>query len=988
MRHSTLILLILSTLVLVISSPTNADAPHQDERGAIIQQANATQLTLADTLELPAPVTLQAAYHDNLVASGGRDGRVYLNTIGSPPALGIDLPTGTQITALAFSPDGTRLAVGITDFLQGQLIMLDAQAGTTLFTVSIGDQVIAQSLAFSQDGMRLAVAGADIRDLRGILGIWDVQSGAQVHDLAGEERSIEATIFTPDGATLIAGDIDGVIGFWDTESGTQQTTLQLDPPEPITALALAPDGVRLAAATAYGGLWLADGATLIVNQTLDSPLTTLAFNLTGDLLVAGAEDGSLHLLDVEGNLAHSLAAHTQPVIALSFSSDGRQLVTAGQEGQAAFFTAPPDQVPTATATLEPTATLTTVPTDTPTLLPTETPTATPTLRPVTPTVTPPPAAIAPVDDLACETGDEVTIPLEALSPLDRIGVEVVDDQVAQVIEASPERLRVACLTVGVTSIAVQVDVEAAQSFQVTVTQGNRLPALVAEPTDQRCTAGDRLVLDMTTHDLDDDAVQVMVVADNPAAVALNQSDPTRLVIDCQAAGQATLTIMLDDRRGERVDYPIRMTVQALPADDESRSNLLLVLAGLVIAGAGVGGGIWYWRRSTDVTEVAHLDPAYYPIVRALLWGGDLQEAEYQYRELVAAVQALLHQDETWSLPPQLQREEATIDLDIIGVLPDFVTQRQVPTTEPDEARGTLQNYLASVPLPDVTDDPRIVAIYEIATQVTELLGDFIERDVAPLSLDCCQPQTLPDEIFCADVGRYLEHLRAFWPHFLEMTQRVPALAARFQHNVHDALGAEDVPPVGALWRDMLAGLHHHALQRYVEGAALSEAHMQEIIAYLDQGDRNIPTDLLRDAPALALMLDPLLRRIARPPADAVPNDVWAVVEADVRALQLLLVAHGLALMALRTLANYFWRVFPPPQIVCLPGPVPESLVGAIRRFQAAVHVKAQIAYHWNGEWLEIRSLLNVNAAEPAVGVMFDCQCDERSFDKSVDQDHL
>jgi len=127
-----------------------------------------------------------------------------------------------QVTALAFGPDGTRLATGS---LEGGLKVWDAGTGRSLaaFTGNLG-QVL--DLAFSPDGSRLATSSSD-----GTVRLWDVRTGRQVLTLAtgvaGEvgarskfcfRTSHEAYLgvggrlaFSPDGSRLAYGATDGTV---------------------------------------------------------------------------------------------------------------------------------------------------------------------------------------------------------------------------------------------------------------------------------------------------------------------------------------------------------------------------------------------------------------------------------------------------------------------------------------------------------------------------------------------------------------------------------------------------------------------------------------------------------------------------------------------------------------------------------------------------------------------------------------------------------
>ncbi|MGW1786644.1 WD40 repeat domain-containing protein [Streptomyces sp. NPDC002143] len=77
-------------------------------------------------------------------------------TLPSGPVTGRALADGRNVTALAFSPDGSRLAVG--DFT-GRVLLWDGEARHRTDTLT-GDEI--RSVAFSRDGGTLYVSGPHV----------------------------------------------------------------------------------------------------------------------------------------------------------------------------------------------------------------------------------------------------------------------------------------------------------------------------------------------------------------------------------------------------------------------------------------------------------------------------------------------------------------------------------------------------------------------------------------------------------------------------------------------------------------------------------------------------------------------------------------------------------------------------------------------------------------------------------------------------------
>ncbi|MEU0249021.1 WD40 repeat domain-containing protein, partial [Streptomyces sp. NPDC006235] len=114
------------------------------------------------------------------------------------------LADGREVTALAFSPDGSRLAVGdttghVTLWDDGLRHRAGALTGTS-DTVSEGEPEAVDALAFSSDGRTLAVGGAN-----GTLRLWDTE-GRQLlgSDLPTPGDEIRSLAFAEDGGTVYA----------------------------------------------------------------------------------------------------------------------------------------------------------------------------------------------------------------------------------------------------------------------------------------------------------------------------------------------------------------------------------------------------------------------------------------------------------------------------------------------------------------------------------------------------------------------------------------------------------------------------------------------------------------------------------------------------------------------------------------------------------------------------------------------------------------
>jgi WD40 repeat protein len=125
----------------------------------------------------------------------------------APTASGPTPSVGLPVVALAFSPDGKRLAVA--DLVAVHLF--DLATGKEIHTFG-GRQVFGGSVAFSPDGKLLAAGCHD-----GAIRLWNAASGAVLRDVPGHELTVSRLAFSPDGKLLASASADTTVLLWDVE---------------------------------------------------------------------------------------------------------------------------------------------------------------------------------------------------------------------------------------------------------------------------------------------------------------------------------------------------------------------------------------------------------------------------------------------------------------------------------------------------------------------------------------------------------------------------------------------------------------------------------------------------------------------------------------------------------------------------------------------------------------------------------------------------
>lgn len=115
-----------------------------------------------------------------------------------------------SVTAFTLSPDGTILATAAAKTVNGSfspvITLWDTTLGTELRTLILPTSTYA--LAFSPDGKLLAV-GID-----NTLQIWRVSDGTLLNTFPGHQASIGLVKFSPDGKTIVSAGFDNQLYLW------------------------------------------------------------------------------------------------------------------------------------------------------------------------------------------------------------------------------------------------------------------------------------------------------------------------------------------------------------------------------------------------------------------------------------------------------------------------------------------------------------------------------------------------------------------------------------------------------------------------------------------------------------------------------------------------------------------------------------------------------------------------------------------------------
>jgi WD40 repeat protein len=259
-------------------------------------------------------VTIGAALHSLLPPAGvGKLGALY---------------------SAAIAPDGQTLAVcGL--FPEHQIYLVDLEGRRITRTLK-GHTSTVQCVAWA--GNTRLVSGS--HDLTGR--VWNVETGAVEATLEGHQAPIYGIACSPDGSRCVTAALDRRAGVWNVKDG-QRVAALLGHEREVLAAAWSPDGAAIATGSLDGSvkLWTPAG---VLQKTLDRPggpldraeILSVAFLPDSQRLVYTQGNGlgrHCGVLDVaKGTVSARFSQHSDSVLCVSVSADGRQIATGDGAG--------------------------------------------------------------------------------------------------------------------------------------------------------------------------------------------------------------------------------------------------------------------------------------------------------------------------------------------------------------------------------------------------------------------------------------------------------------------------------------------------------------------------------------------------------------------------------------------------------------------------------------------------------------------------------
>lgn len=237
------------------------------------------------------------------------------------------------VTDVVFSPEGQWLLSGASDH---KAILWDVATGTIKREL-LGHDNIVSSVAFMPDG-RQALTGEDSGQLQGELFLWDLESGEINARFGGElEELIEGVqdlAISRDGRTVLVGYTKistfdtNTAALWDIQTGEVIRFLE-GSPQAVYSVSISPDGRLGYGASADGNIYVWELDSGEVVQTLrghEGAVTNVTVSPSGLAALSGALDGEMILWDLAaGQPVERFLDHADAVWGIGFQGEGRAL---------------------------------------------------------------------------------------------------------------------------------------------------------------------------------------------------------------------------------------------------------------------------------------------------------------------------------------------------------------------------------------------------------------------------------------------------------------------------------------------------------------------------------------------------------------------------------------------------------------------------------------------------------------------------------------
>jgi WD40 repeat protein/serine/threonine protein kinase len=234
------------------------------------------------------------------------------------------LPHEDEVSALAFSPDGTTILTGSKD---GTARLWDARTGEPR-SPPLKHRYPVTSVAFSPDGQTALTGSGEVHD-SGEARLWKTATGQEACPPLEHDDQVDAVAFSPDGRTVLTGSKDKA-ALWDGRTG-KPVGRPLKQPGEVLSLAFSPDGQLILIASegrdqTTAQLWDARTGERVGVPMKDVEDCPVAFSPDGKTFLTG-RGRSIQLWETSTRKPIQPPPDKFGVVVAAFSPDGTKVVT-------------------------------------------------------------------------------------------------------------------------------------------------------------------------------------------------------------------------------------------------------------------------------------------------------------------------------------------------------------------------------------------------------------------------------------------------------------------------------------------------------------------------------------------------------------------------------------------------------------------------------------------------------------------------------------
>jgi WD40 repeat protein/serine/threonine protein kinase len=237
------------------------------------------------------------------------------------------------IIGLDWSPDSKLLASASYD---GTVQVWETTTGKPLLTYR-GHSRHVWDVAWSPDGNALASCGADAT-----VQVWEVATGKSIYTYRGHLKGVASVDWSPDGTHILSGSYDTTVHIWEAFSGALALRYTGHKDWVKTAV-WSPDGRRVASGGGNNTLeqvkdhsvrvWdAATGSTLLTYSSHPSAVFAVIWSPDGAHIASCGADNIVRVWEpVKGQILLTYGGHSDLVESLSWSPDGTRIVSGSDD---------------------------------------------------------------------------------------------------------------------------------------------------------------------------------------------------------------------------------------------------------------------------------------------------------------------------------------------------------------------------------------------------------------------------------------------------------------------------------------------------------------------------------------------------------------------------------------------------------------------------------------------------------------------------------